>query len=339
MLSYRHSNDQLNTSTIGKGSALPLDVVAQPFASGEAFWYAGQILDEQLQNTGTDFDLVDGTRKFSLGQTLEQKDALFHSPSLASPNDCNNDGWRGLGLVVEHRLADRYCRSVISQSDGYPQLARAAIFASAYKRPRWLAMSNNGVENLDSYLSRRQAPLLFSEVFIVNTTPDGQELCRLAHHRSYGSAAVNSRFEPSLGEPNVTQSPSGTRVLFSSDWYDSGLVDTYVIELPAYTSVDLNGRWVDIGNELFVTDFSQLGEKFSFERSFDKTSNPDSISTIGNGVITGSRLKVEYTILLGDDREVPGKCEGKVASAQDVVTLQCQDRYYGKASFTLKRQN
>ncbi len=34
-----------------------------------------------------------------------------------------------------------------------------------------------------------------------------------------------------FGEPHPVISPSGTLVIFSSDWYDSGSVDTYVIDL------------------------------------------------------------------------------------------------------------
>jgi hypothetical protein len=36
------------------------------------------------------------------------------------------------------------------------------------------------------------------------------------------------------GEPQVTISPSGTRLIFASDWENSDTVDTYVVELPAF---------------------------------------------------------------------------------------------------------
>jgi len=59
-------------------------------------------------------------------------------------------------------------------------------------------------------------------------------VCRLAHHRSTGKLAQSGEYNGYLGEPHVTISPSGTRLLFGSDWYDSGSVDSYVIELPLY---------------------------------------------------------------------------------------------------------
>ena len=37
-----------------------------------------------------------------------------------------------------------------------------------------------------------------------------------------------------FAEPHVTLSRDGRRMLFASDWHDSGSVDTYVLELPVY---------------------------------------------------------------------------------------------------------
>ena len=53
----------------------------------------------------------------------------------------------------------------------------------------------------------------------------------MAHHRSWGG-------EGSVGywaEPHAVPSPSGSRILFGSDWGNSGTVDAFVAELPAYT--------------------------------------------------------------------------------------------------------
>ena len=36
-------------------------------------------------------------------------------------------------------------------------------------------------------------------------------------------------------------SPSGTRILFASDWGNSATVDAYVAELPAYGSSGVDG--------------------------------------------------------------------------------------------------
>ena len=75
---------------------------------------------------------------------------------------------------------------------------------------------------------------MFSEIYLANTDPDNEVVCRLAHHRSFGKDAKRGGYRAYFGEPHATISPSGTRIIFGSDWYDSGSVNAYVIELPAY---------------------------------------------------------------------------------------------------------
>ena len=74
---------------------------------------------------------------------------------------------------------------------------------------------------------------------------DTRQVFRVAHHRSTGnwSSAPQSNY---WAQPNVTLSPSGTRILVQSDWGDGNPrapvvnpdapVDTYVIELPGYAA-------------------------------------------------------------------------------------------------------
>ena len=82
--------------------------------------------------------------------------------------------------------------------------------------------------------NKKRATVFFSEIYLASTDPDNPVVCRLAHHRSKGKHADDGDYPAYFGEPHVTISPSGTRLLFGSDWYDSGSVDTYVIELPSY---------------------------------------------------------------------------------------------------------
>jgi len=79
-----------------------------------------------------------------------------------------------------------------------------------------------------------KATTFFNEIYLVNTDPSNTEVCRVAHHRSTGKLAQSELYSAYFGEPHVTISPSGTRLLYGSDWYDSGSVDSYVVELPGY---------------------------------------------------------------------------------------------------------
>jgi len=60
-------------------------------------------------------------------------------------------------------------------------------------------MSSIGDDRLDLHRTQRPAPVLFSEIYLVDTRPESD--------------------------------------LFGSDWYDSGSVDAYVVELPAYQTL------------------------------------------------------------------------------------------------------
>ena len=96
-------------------------------------------------------------------------------------------------------------------------------------------MSSIGsADQFEYFTNKRLAPALLSEIYLADTDPKHRVTCRLAHHRSYGKAAKNGGYPAYFGEPHATISPSGTRILYGSDWYDSGTVDSYVLELPGY---------------------------------------------------------------------------------------------------------
>jgi len=89
-------------------------------------------------------------------------------------------------------------------------------------------------DNLKFLDGEEKATTFFNEIYLVNTDPSNTEVCRVAHHRSTGKLAQSELYSAYFGEPHVTISPSGTRLLYGSDWYDSGSVDSYVVELPGY---------------------------------------------------------------------------------------------------------
>jgi len=86
--------------------------------------------------------------------------------------------------------------------------------------PGWFAVSVVG----DPF----EACLLCQELLLANA--DTGTVCRVAHHRSFAGEGRWGYF----AEPHVVLSPSGTRLLFASDWGNGTSVDTYVVELPAY---------------------------------------------------------------------------------------------------------
>jgi hypothetical protein len=84
------------------------------------------------------------------------------------------------------------------------------------KAPGWVAVDVIG----DS-----STQLLGRSVLVANI--DTGKMCYVAHHHSTSGDY--------WAEPHVVMSPSGTRVLFGSDWGGNGTqVDTYVVELPSY---------------------------------------------------------------------------------------------------------
>jgi hypothetical protein len=225
---------------------------------------------------------------------------------------------------------------VINQTDNYPVTPQGTeVFASAYRSPAWLAMSSVGYNDLEYFSNKQFAPLLFSEIYLVDTSDKNADICRLAHHRSFGRAANNASYDPVLGEPNVTISPTATRVLFSSDWYDSGLVDTYVLELPSFSRFNLGGQWADYNNEAIKTDFIQRGEKITFTRTIPSATKDPDIITTGSGEINGSKLALEYVVQATKNRKISGTCSSTLSGQAETIELECRDSYYGRSKTAL----
>ena len=121
----------------------------------------------------------------------------------------------------------------------------------AYKAPGWVGMAMIGCPSGTNGNCQGPQPkavgtpmtYLDQEVLIANV--DSGAVYRVAHHRStgnYGNASQSNYW----AQPNVTMSPSGTRILFQSDWGaenpsspvidPNAMIDTYVIELPGYSA-------------------------------------------------------------------------------------------------------
>ena len=236
MFTFQPSTEQVISAPIGMGSRWSEWSAPVPAPSGTGLWHQGYVIDNDLQKIVLQLDMANPLEHGSIGQTSDGSDAYYQVAFNSSPNGCDGDLYKGVGHLVEHDLVTGGCRNLISEEQGYPYTSSSThVSAQAYLRTERVAVSSIGKDSQFDYFNNGiPAPALFSEVYVAQTDPDDVKVCRLAHHRSFGKSAVNGGYASYFGEPHATISPTGTRVLFGSDWYDSGSVDSYVIELPDY---------------------------------------------------------------------------------------------------------
>jgi len=235
MFTYRLSTDEVVHVPLSEDAGWDPWTAPIPGPSGERLWQQGKVIDLDLETVLLEHDMYKHGEHANIGQTHDGQDAVFQVVFDPSPKGCNDDLWQGVGHLVIHNMETGECRGVINEAKGYPYTTSGThASAQAYKNPGWVAMSSVGYGSFDFFTKKRKATTLFSEIYLANTDPDNEVVCRLAHHRSYGKSAKRGGYAAYFGEPHATISPSGTRIIFGSDWYDSGSVDAYVIELPAY---------------------------------------------------------------------------------------------------------
>jgi len=136
-----------------------------------------------------------------------------------------------IGDIIAHDLTTGECFPVISQSQGYeyPQ-SGTHLSGQAHKNSEggWVAASMVGYD-------QDGQSLLDQELVIAKAEQGNVKVCRIGHHRS-----DEDEFNY-WGEPHVSISPTGTRVVFGSDWSgaEDGLsVDAYVVELPVFEAAE-----------------------------------------------------------------------------------------------------
>jgi len=235
MFSYRLSTDEVISQPLSEKAGWDFWTAPVPGPSGSQFWLQGKTIENDLTTLKNRHDMAKHSEHANIGTTHDGHDAVFQTVFDPSPNGCGDDIWQGVGHLVVHDMETGECRSVVNEAKGYPYTTSGThISARAIHRPGWVAMSSVGYDQFEWFTNDRKAPALFSEIYLVNTDPENEEVCRLAQHRSFGKQATRGGYKPYFGEPHVTISPSGTRVLFGSDWYDSGAVNSYIVELPAY---------------------------------------------------------------------------------------------------------
>ena len=189
-----------------------------PFPSGNLFFHTGSVYDAN-GNFVMEFN-IDAVEHSCLGKLSNGDDAYFAIAFEEGPNGgCQ-------GTLVAHNATNGNCHVVTSYTDyGYPQ-SGTHISALAHKNNEggWVAVSMMGFD-------LNGQDLLDQEMFIAKVNETDGDVYRVAHHRS-----DEDEFKY-FGEPHVTISPSGTRLLFGSDWSgtDDGIsVESYVAELESY---------------------------------------------------------------------------------------------------------
>ena len=192
-------------------------IAAMPAPSGSLFYQGQAVYDAEGQKT---VDLNEKKTEHScIGQFADGTDAHFAVAFAQGPQGgC-------IGNIVAHDLTTGNCFNVIGEDLGYDYSKSGThISAVAHKNPGWIAASMVGFEE------DGQA-LLDQELIIAKVENGSSKVYRIGHHRA------DEREFDYWGEPHAVISPTGTRVLFGSDWSgseDGKSVESYVVELPAF---------------------------------------------------------------------------------------------------------
>ena len=212
---YRISTNELITFAIDDINY----TAAMPGPSGDLFYHGPDVYD------------ADGNISKSLNEAKVEHSCLG---VLAGGNDAHfaiafAEGPQGgcIGNIIAHDLTTGECFPVISEEQGYAYPKSGThISAVAHKNPGWIAASMVGHEEDGQ-------SLLDQELIVARVEKGNVQVYRIGHHR-----ADENEFEY-WGEPHAVISPTGTRVLFGSDWSgadDGKSIDSYVVELPTYES-------------------------------------------------------------------------------------------------------
>ena len=211
----------MSTNTLLASKSIGTDA-PQISASGTLAFMDGKVYDTGL-NLVRALDLGSAYEHASLGRTADGHDTYFGVAFDPGP------AGSGTGTIVAHDMTTGAARVIVGEATGYPYPPTGThVSAMAYKRPGYVTASVVGDTSGKGVLDQ--------EIVLADTNPGGK-VCRVAHHRSWGG-------EGSVGywaEPHAVPSPSGTRILFGSDWGNSGTVDAFVAELPAYTGGSVDG--------------------------------------------------------------------------------------------------
>ena len=206
VFSFRCGNETAYTYNVSTGEVTSfiideLDKVAPAVApSGKRFLHRSKVYDV-AGNQMMDLN-KESSEHSCIGRLPNGKDGFFSIAFAQGPQGgC-------IGDIIAHDLESGNCFPVISQSQGYdyPQ-SGTHISALAHKNTEggWVAASMMGYD-------KDGQSLLDQELVIAKAEEGNIKVCRIGHHRS------DEDDYDYWGEPHAVISPTGTRVLFASDW-------------------------------------------------------------------------------------------------------------------------
>jgi len=230
---YRISTGELTTFTMNDVSYTAPNVAP----SGQLFYHRSAVYDDSGMSN---LMLNEASYEHAcVGKLPDGNDAHFVVAFAEGPQGgC-------LGNIIAHDLTTGICFPVISEGQGYAYSKSGTHISSvAHKNTEggWIAASMIGFE-------KDGQALLDQELVIAKAEERSIKVCRIGHHRS-----DEDEFDY-FGEPHAVISPTGTRVLFGSDWSgseDGESLDCYVVELPTFN------RPTSINQTIFVKDAFQI---------------------------------------------------------------------------------
>jgi hypothetical protein len=204
-----------SNSVLSVGSVPSTDNAPIATPSGSLAFLDGYILDVRLQYKFT-LPLKNPFEHASIGRSASGDDTF----NTVAFDDSENEN----GTLVTINLSTAVKKVIVGPSTGYPYPPSSThVSAIATKNPGWVAVSIVG--------DPTGAGLLDQELILGNA--DTAAVCRIGHHRSVAGVVSGTRWGY-WSEPHNVISPSGSRVLFGSDWGNGPSVDSYVVELPSY---------------------------------------------------------------------------------------------------------
>ena len=164
-------------------------------------------------------------------RTMTMKNAIEHGD--LGMDSQGQDYWVGVsfnegpsgssGLIMVEWVKSGVIKTIIGDANADPYPPNGALISSkALKNPGWVCAAATGNTAL--------VPTYQDQEIIVANVETGK-FARVCHHRSRGENGPIGYW----AQPNVTLSPTGTRIVFPSDWGSGSVVDTYVVELPSYS--------------------------------------------------------------------------------------------------------
>jgi hypothetical protein len=179
---------------------------------------SGRVVDGSLNIVRT-LDLVEPNSHASVGRLPTGEDTWNGHVYDDGPKG-NDD----IGSIVTWDLTKGTSRVIVGPKTGWPYPPGGHDSAVATRQPGWVFLSVQGGDNTGK-------TLLDMELVIANAATGA--VCRAGRHRSFGKD--NTKLADSYwAEAHNVPSPSGTRILFGSDWMNGNTVDSYVVELPTY---------------------------------------------------------------------------------------------------------